>query len=100
MIDPVKEVVNPPEGLAILAALDAAAMTEGSSVTMGIITSSPLILKFSATPIGNVYVPMTFSTILSARSTESDGSAIFFASSSEMPVSATTFAIRSAGESL
>ncbi len=59
-------VTNPPPERAIFAPLLAAAITEGSSVAMGIRTSRPSMTKLVAIPRGMANRPTTFSTILSA----------------------------------
>ncbi|VVB72294.1 Uncharacterised protein [uncultured archaeon] len=66
MTGPVEEVKKPPASRAILAPLLAAAITDGSSVAMGISTSRPSITKLVAMPSGTWNMPITFSTILSA----------------------------------
>ena len=58
---------NPPLSPIIFAAKDAAAITEGSSVLIGIAYFCPFIIKFKPKPIGNEITPMQFSTKLSAR---------------------------------
>ena len=96
---PDEEALNPPDGLAILAALEQAATTDGSSHTMGTITSLPLIVKLSATPIGRANFPMTFSIIWSAlsRSRESAEVKISFSSSVRDANSATSSNLFSIG---
>ncbi len=59
---------NPPPARTMRAALDAAAITLGSSTTIGTSRSWPLTCTFSAMPKGRLYTPSTFSTTLSAVS--------------------------------
>ena len=66
---------KPPAARATSAALEAAAITEGSSTTMGITCSRPFTRKLSATPKGSAKVPSAFSTIVSATSSGSAWSA-------------------------
>ena len=65
------EVVENPLGIAFsfinFAAPLAAAITEGSSVTIGTISSLPLITKFKPRPRGRLSFPIQFSTMRSAR---------------------------------
>ena len=57
---------NPPFSPIILAAKEAAAITDGSSVLIGIENFCPLIIKFNPNPIGKEITPIQFSTKLSA----------------------------------
>ena len=75
--------MNPPFIFAILAALLAAAMTDGSSIAIGIMHSLPLITKLVAIPIGTDIMPIAFSTILFASS---KASGLSIASMSDIPV--------------
>src|SRR5512133_1614109 len=63
-------VTNPPICFAIFAALLAAAITDGSSVAIGIRYSLLLIIKFIAIPSGTVNIPIAFSIIWLAFSKE------------------------------
>jgi len=63
---PVLEVKKPPPPRAMRAPLLAAAITEGSSVAIGMRTSWPSITKLVAMPKGTWNIPITFSTIFSA----------------------------------
>lgn len=44
----------------------AAAITEGSSITIGTYISCPFILKFNPSPMGKDIFPTQFSTMISA----------------------------------
>ncbi len=57
---------KPPPARASLAARDAPATTDGSSMTIGTNTSRPLIRKLTAIPSGSACTPITFSIISSA----------------------------------
>ncbi len=59
---------KPPPARATRAALDAAAITDGSSTTMGMMYSRSFTRKFSPTPKGSANVPTAFSTMMSAVS--------------------------------
>ncbi len=60
--------INPPFTLAIFAALLTAAITDGSSMAIGITYSLPFMTKLVAIPIGTDIMPMAFSIILFAFS--------------------------------
>jgi hypothetical protein len=84
MSEPPASTVNPPFILAILAALLAAAITDGSSIAIGTKSSLPFITKLVAIPIGIDMTPIAFSTILFASSNASGFS--IASMSSDMPV--------------
>ena len=67
---------KPPPARATRAAFDAAAITDGSSTTIGITWSRPFTWKLSATPNGSANVPTAFSTIMSATSSGSASGAV------------------------
>ena len=83
---------KPPPARASRAALLAAAMTEGSSVTMGTRTSRPFTMKLSATPSGSAWTAIVFSVMRAAVSSVSGASEASAAHSSA--VSPATSAIQ------
>src|SRR5260221_6979541 len=67
--------VKPPPARASFAARLAAAMTEGSSIAIGTISSSPLTVKLRAMPSGRPSTPTAFSIIASALDNGSEAAA-------------------------
>jgi hypothetical protein len=87
---------NPPPPRATSAAFDAAAMTDGSSTTIGTMMSRPFTRKLRPTPNGSANVPTAFSTMMSATSSGSASAASSTArSSGERPKASDSFCRRS-----